>query len=575
MNVRESLQARIADALAKLSFETPVPAGEIQLEHPTDQGHGDYATNVALVLAQREKRAPLEIAEQIRDALLEDVPDFLDRVEVAQPGFINFFLSPKFFEEVTREIVESGLVYGNLTLYEGKRILVEHSSPNLFKPFHVGHMMNNTIGESLVRLMKSSGAEVTAISYPSDVSFGIGKAVFVLLEKGVEKLDQLETLEEKVSFLGECYVEGTKLLEERPELEERVREITREIYEKADTEAYRAYEKGKQVSLDYFLSMTKQLGSSFDGFIFESEAGREGEKIVRAYLGSIFTESEGAIVFQPTEEDLEKDKSLHTRVFINREGQPTYEAKDLGLLKMKFERYHPDLSLFVTDREQERYFRVVAYVAGKIQPEWKEKTEHLTHGRMTFRGEKMSSRLGNTPIVSDILEMVGKMVEERSRGELDAFKKSVIAIAALKYSILRTQIGKSVDFDPDRSLSLEGDSGPYLQYTYARAKSLLRKAREKGYIPVPRRDMGEEVYEVERFLYRFPEKVEQAIKERSPHLIVSYVTELAQEFNSWYGRERILEENDSLSYRLALVEASAYVIAKALWMLGIEVLEEM
>lgn len=439
-------------------------------------------------------------------------------------------------------------------------------------------MMNNTIGESIVRLVKNGGAETTALSYPSDVSLGIGKAVWKLLEYGVEKLDELETLEEKVAFLGTCYAEGTQTLKEHPEYEPRVRVITQDIYEHRDTEAYRAYLKGKELNLQYFVKMTSLLGSHFDDYIFESEAGKVGVEIVRAWIGKVFKESDGAIVFEPSEEDVEQDPQLHTRVFINKDGNPTYEAKDLGLLKLKFERYDPDTSIFVTDNEQGPYFRVVSYVAGKIQPEWREKTVHLTHGRMTFKGEKMSSRLGNTPLVSEMLDVVKELVYERAK-EKDALSDedaTKIAIAALKYVILRTQIGKSVNFDPDTSLSFEGDSGPYLLYTYARAKSVLRKAEEQGIsYKVSELPSGWKTTSLEKILAQYQEHTISALESYSPHIIVNYATELAQTFNSWYGNTRILTEEEATPYRLALVEATSIVIKNALYILGIETLEKM
>ncbi len=575
MDVKKTIETLFKTTLEALGY----PTENFTLERPKSLEHGDYASPFALSIAKREGENPREIAKQIVEKIREnELPPSIQSLTVEGPGFINITLAPSFFLSTVKDIQQTREDYGKHDMLKGERILIEHSSPNLFKPFHIGHMMNNTIGESIVRLVKNGGAKTTVLSYPSDVSLGIGKAVWKLLEYGVEKLDEFETLEEKVAFLGTCYAEGTQELKEHPEHEPRVREITQDIYEHRDTEAYRAYLKGKELNLQYFVKMTSLLGSHFDDYIFESEAGRVGAEIVRAWVGDVFKESNGAIVFEPNDEDIERDPQLHTRVFINKDGNPTYEAKDLGLLKLKFERYNPDTSIFVTDNEQGPYFRVVSYVAGKIQPEWGEKTVHLTHGRMTFKGEKMSSRLGNTPLVSEMLDVVRELVYERTK-EKDALSDedaTKIAIAALKYVILRTQIGKPVNFDPDTSLSFEGDSGPYLLYTYARARSVLRKAEEQE-VPyrVDKLPPDWETTLLERVLSRYREHTLSALESYSPHIVVNYVTELAQVFNSWYGGTRILTEGEATPYRLALVEATSIVIKNALHLLGIETLEKM
>ncbi len=574
MNIVEKLQSVLSEIVLELGIEDEKI---IHLEHPNDISHGDFLTNIAMTLSRELGKNPRENAGKIAEKLsTKNLPE-IEKVEVAGPGFINIFLSKIFFEKATQEILEKGMEFGNLNIWEGKTILVEHSSPNLFKPFHIGHMMNNTVGESIARLCYLSGAKTTVISYPSDVSLGIGKAVWQLMEFGVEKIDALETMGEKMAFLGTCYVDGTNAMKERPELEIRIREITQDIYEHRDTPAYEAYKIGRDLNLEYFITMTARLGSVFDGYIFESEAGIIGKRIITDNIPDIYTESNGAVIFEPSEADLENDKTLHTRVFINKDGNPTYEAKDTGLLKLKFDRYNPDLSVFVTDSEQGPYFNVVGTAAGKINPDWQEKTKHMTHGRMQFRGKKMSSRLGNTPLVSDILDSVNEAVYEKSgEREMNDERADMISIAALKYAILRTQPGKAINFDPETSLSFEGDSGPYLQYTYARCQSILRKAEEQDLAIDEKMPENWQLIGLEKMLYRLPEIFTSAFLNYAPQQVTGYVTELAQLFNSWYAQEKILDrENPYTGYKLALVKASATVIKKSLWVLGIDAPDEM
>ena len=541
--------------------------GDITIEHPRDLSHGDFATNIAMVVAKAEGKNPHELAENIAANISASE---IKEVAVAGPGFINITLTDQFFADQVAEVFATPDIFGYNHDWQGKKILVEHSSPNLFKPFHIGHMMNNTVGEAIARLCKTSGAEVTQISYPSDVSLGIGKAVWKLLDYGIEKLDEYETTSEKMAFLGRCYAEGTQAYESDESIHDRVRELTQDIYEHRDTPAYTAYQLGRDLNLDYFITMTARLGSSFDGFVFESEAGKEGKDIIRENTPAIYTESDGATIYQG------EDDGLHTRVFINKDGNPTYEAKDTGLLKIKFDRYQPDLSVFVTDSEQGPYFQVVVTAAGKVNPDWQAKTIHKTHGRMQFKGAKMSSRLGNTPLVSDILDAVLAEVRERSDRDISDTEADAIAIAALKYTILRTQAGKNINFDPDTSLSFEGDSGPYLLYTYARARSVAQKGEDLGIASDPSLPNGWQATDVERILYRFPEVINLAFRDLAPHQVVTYVTELAQAFNTWYGEGKIADPDDPNSpYKLALTRATAQVIKNACWVLGIEVLEEM
>ncbi len=556
MNIESELKRLISEALAALGFSAD-PA----LEHPEVFAHGDYSTNVALALAKEAGKNPRELAEAIRSAL--PTHEFVTSTDVAGPGFINFRLSPAYFANVIRGIDAQ---FGISNIHAGQKILVEHSSPNLFKPFHIGHMMNNAIGESLVRLMRASGAEVSSVSFPSDISLGVAKAIFVLLEKNIDT----ENLE--ISALGDAYVEGTKRFEEDESIQSRVKEIADNLYAGADTPEFRLFKACKEFNIKYFESVVARLGSHFDSYIYESEAGVVGKELVEKYTPKVFTESEGAIVYIP-------DTStpwLNTAVFINSQGNPTYEAKDLGLIKMKFEGYHPDLSIFVTDYQQIQHFALVIDAAYKIDNAWANNNRHVPHGRMTFKGQKMSSRLGGVPLATDILDTVSEEVRERSAERaLSQEMIDAVAIAAIKFSILKSKPGQNINFDPETSLSFEGDSGPYLQYTHARINSLLEKAREAGITESgEKRELA--VSDVERLLTRFPEVVEESINFLAPHHVAIYLLELARAFNSWYGNTKIIDvENVNASYNIALAKAVGQTIHNGLWLLGIKAPERM
>ncbi len=564
MDIKEKIINSIKGALSNLG----ITSENISLEHPSDLSHGDYSSNVAMAYAKQINENPKALALKIKSEIEKDLPKEISKIEIAGTGFINFYLSNQFLNNSIAEIIKNK-DFGRTDILNDKKILVEHSSPNLFKPFHIGHMMNNTIGESLVQLMKYSGAEVETMSFPSDISIGIAKAIFIILEKYGEDFTP-----DDIAVLGSAYVEGTERYEKDESIKDRVKEIADNLYANKDSAELKVFKKCEEFNIKYFESITSKLGSHFDSYIFESEAGVVGKEIVDKYTPSIFTKSEGAVVYIPDE----AKKNLNTAVFINSQGNPTYEAKDLGLLKLKYERVNPDISVFVTDHEQIPHFDVVLDAAEKINKEWSEKSIHIPHGRMSFKGQKMSSRLGNVPLVSDMLDVITTEVSERTKDRVSSGVKvdpESIAIAAIKFTILRTKPGQNINFDPESSLSFEGDSGPYLQYTHARIESLIEKGSELGINPVCKDD--EEVSNLGKYLYYFPEIVEHSILEYAPQYIVTYLLEVARAFNSFYGDNKIIDEEDkeTSAHRLALARATQIIIKNGLHLLGIIAPEKM
>lgn len=566
MSIVEQLKMSINQVLENIGIKNIY----FVLEHPTDLSHGDYACNVAMVAAKQAGKNPRELAELVAGILQSQENDMIQTISVAGPGFINITLSQKFFTETHDYMTTArGKLFGTSVLYDQKKILVEHSSPNLFKPFHVGHMMNNAIGESLVRLMQTSGATVRTMSFPSDISLGIAKAIFILLEAMGS-----DFVPSDITVLGDAYVQGTKRYEEDESIHVRVKEIADNLYAQQPSPEWDVFVACKQFNIDYFEQVVARLGSHFDSYIYESEAGFVGKQLVLDHVPAVFTESEGAVVYIPGPEK----KHISTLVFINSQGNPTYEAKDLGLLALKFEREQPDRSVFVTDYQQVPHFDAVLDAAQKITPDWNEKSIHISHGRMSFKGQKMSSRLGGVPLATDILDTVLQEVRERSgERDLDAETMDAIAIGAVKFAILRAKPGQNINFDPETSLSFEGDSGPYLQYTHARICSLLEKAKGFGMRPQYDAQDDREIPDLERVLYRFPEVIELAITDYAPQYVVTYLLQVAQLFNSYYAAHTIIDlENPTLSaHRLAIAESVKIVIHNGLWVLGIKAPENM
>ncbi|MEX0934006.1 MAG: arginine--tRNA ligase, partial [Candidatus Paceibacterota bacterium] len=466
--------------------------------------------------------------------------------------------------------IRSGDEYGKNKILEGKRVIIEYTNANPFKEFHIGHLMNNTVGESLSRLLEFGGAEVRRANYQGDVGLHIAKTLW-----GMKKSDESSPT---IESLAKAYAQGSDEYGKSETAQKEIIEINKKIYEQSDEEINKRYTEGKKVSISYFEELYARLGTVFDDYYFESTTASIGTKMVTDNLGSIFKESQGAVIF-PAEE---YDEKLHTRVFITKEGLPTYEAKDLGLAKLKYSSYPYDMSFVITGNEVKEYFKVVYTALAQIEPELAARTTHLPHGMLRLKNGKMSSRTGDVITASALLDDVYTRVLQKMKDtELSHKEKERIGeevtVGAVKYSILHQALGRDVVFDFDTSLSFEGNSGPYLQYTYARTQSLLRKAEEKGKETQNaslHEEKRKEVSDIERLAYRFPEVVTEAMYEREPHHIATYLFSLAHAFNAYYSKNKILgSENEA--YRLALTASVAQILKNGLWILGMKAPERM
>ncbi|MBU1728042.1 arginine--tRNA ligase, partial [Patescibacteria group bacterium] len=480
--------------------------------------------------------------------------------------------------------------FGKNNLLKGEKVIVEYTDPNPFKEFHIGHLMSNTIGEAISRVIEASGAEVKRACYQGDVGLHIAKAIW-WMQKQDSKPEDIAT-----PVLAVAYKWGDQAYRESEKDKKEIEEINKKIYEK-DPEIYEKYYlPGRKVSLDYFETIYKKLGTKFDYYFFESETGVLGKNIVEKYVGEVFEKSDGAVVFRGEH----FKPSLHTRVFVNKEGLPTYEAKELGLAKIKYNTYPYTNSIVITGNEVNDYFKVLLEAMEQIFPDLAEKTKHISHGMLRLPTGKMSSRTGDVitaeSLLSEISEKVIEKVKETNRGDMSDEFINQVSVAALKYSILKQTIGGDIIYDFDKSISFEGDSGPYLQYSYARARSILEKALEEKVISSEHGYFSAEKFLVlapshsqvsaettfsssstlERLMYRFPEIVLRSVKEFQPHHITNYLIELARAYNTFYGNTKIIDKDDAnSSYRIALTEVFSIIMKNGLNILGIQVPEKM
>ncbi|PIZ86833.1 arginine--tRNA ligase [Candidatus Nomurabacteria bacterium CG_4_10_14_0_2_um_filter_30_12] len=592
--MKNTLENLILEVLKKLDI--PACAGgevkDISLEHPADLKMGDYSTNVAMVCAKKLGINPKELAEKIVEELNKNKIKEINNIETKN-GFINFYLSRNFFVDSVKEVLENKN-FGKNNLFNGKKVMVEYTQPNPFKPFHIGHLMSNAIGESISRIVEFSGAKIVRANYQGDVGPHIAKAIYQMLKNENNTssvMVESVSLVEKANYIGNSYAKGNDAYENDEEAKKEIDEINRKVYDRSDKNINEIYDWGKVVTLEAFEEIYKKLGTNFNYYFFESIVAPIGLKIVYENCDqdkpdSVFEKSDGAIVFHAEK----YNQKLHTRVFINSKGLPTYETKELGLTQIKFEKENPDLSIVITANEQEEYMKVVSKALEIMNPEIASKMKHIVHGMMRLSSGKMSSRKGNVITgESLIIESCDKILEKiKNRDFTDEEKKQVsndVGVAALKYSILKQNIGGNIIYDADKSISFEGDSGPYLQYSYARANSILEKAKSENILPsfvFSRLDFKSSkrsdlyIFEIEKLLYRFPEIVERSAKEFAPHYIANYLVDIARAFNTFYGNSKIIDKNDLMSsYKVALTLAFSNVMKNGLYLLGIKVPERM
>jgi len=581
-NIREALSRALA------SFGTVVSPDDIPLECSNDLKNGDYSSVVAkkiLALERKPKKADLEqsgvVSKQEAKELSRMIklpsnnPDELAQRLVAAlgdipgvkqitpaSGFINFYLADSVFAQSLQNIIDTPDEWGKNDLHKGERIMVEYTDPNPFKEFHIGHLMSNAIGESIARLCEFSNAEVKRANYQGDVGPHVAKAIWGIQKLGVDAADS--------AALGKAYAAGASAYEADELAKAEIDAINAKVYDRSDAKVNELYAKGRTASLKHFEEIYEMLGTKFDHYFFESETAPRGLKLVHAHE-DIFEKSDGAIVYKGEQD------GLHTRVFITSRSTPTYETKDLGLLEFKQERGKLDESITVTAHEQADYFKVMI-AAAKHVPEVKDiasKTKHVTHGMMRFAEGKMSSRTGNVITGESLLGDVAEVAKERaaeSRADDHEQLSKDIAVAAIKYQILRQASGKDIIFDRERALSLEGDSGPYIQYTYARATQVV--ARAKGANIEPSVDINATAIDPVRLMYRFPGALERAAQELEPHLVANFLIEFAAAFNRWYAEVRIVDGEDA-AHKVAITEAARTTLKNGLYLLGIPAPEKM
>ena len=586
-DIKERLQTAIKK-LYGLDFEpdiTPSP----------DNIDADYSSNAPLKLAKELHKSPMAIAEELNKIL---------DANISNPGFLNFTLSDDFLEESINNLVQDFAKTISSNTFKDKTVICEFSDPNPFKVLHVGHLYTSIVGDSIGKLFEYAGAKVLRANFGGDVGLHVAKTMYALQQKDIKDL--------KIEDIGKCYVEGTAAYEDDENAKKAITELNKEIYkinaeDLYNTDLAKLYWKGRELSYAYFENFYASIGLKFDKYYPESTVAALGLKTVKEQLKKgVYEISNGAVIF-----DGEKF-GLHTRVFINSEGVPTYEAKDVGLIFTKWQDYHFDKSVVITGSEQLDYMKVVLKSIEQYAPELVAKTNHLIHGLVKLPGNvKMSSRKGNFLKAVDVLDMV----KDELKSEYDSTDE-IVALAATKYAFLKYKMGGNIIFDPKESVKMTGNSGPYLLYSCVRAKKILDKSNSarvadisdrRGVRSLARRGLApaargrlplgtQTTRRVDGPAGRAPEVkistrpraeknlikkileykavLDEAVTEMAPHKLANYLYELAQEFSRFYENCPVAGSEQE-SERIKLVQTFLNVMSHGLNILSIKIPEEM
>jgi arginyl-tRNA synthetase len=566
--IRKSLEKSIIE-LKKSGIWAEFKLPEVQVERPKGEPFGDYTTNIAMVLGKSIGKNPFDIAGQIVELLNNQKNEAIEKIEAVKPGYINFYLGGKYFQDLVREVIDKKEEFGNRDK-KNERIMVEYSQPNTLKEFHIGHLRNAFIGSSIVNTLRKAGFDVISATYNGDTGTHVAKCLW-----GIEKFHadtDWENIENKTEYMGRVYSEAVQKLESSPDLEKDFREIQKKLNER-DPEMIKLWEKTRQWSLDDFADIYARLGVKFDVHFYESEEERAGKGIIKDLIEKgIARESEGAIIA-----DLE-EYSLGVLVLQRNDGSVLYGLKDIPLAIKKFDQYGVDESIVLVDIRQSLYFKQLAKIIELM--DFKKPTKHIGYEYVLLKGgESMSSRKGNVIPGRKLLDLV---VEEVGKKFPETAESEKIGLGAARFYMLKYAAATKIEFEIDEAVRFEGATGPYVQYAMVRTGSILKKAEEifRNYndnkIDTSLLNHEKEISLI-RELDRFGEIIEEVSNTYEVSKLPYYAIKLADKFHSFYNDCQVLDaKNPKLSEaRLKLVQAVRIVLGETLRLIGVETPERM
>ncbi len=553
--MKEIIKTEIDKAVKELYRKEVV----FSIEYPESK-FGDYSSNIAFVLSKVLGVTSTEVAKKIVDFFGQSNSKIFKKVEVAGPGFLNFFVKDEIFSKNLDSILKLGKKYGQSKINKGKKIIVEYSSPNIAKPFTVGHLRSTIIGDALANILNATGAKVIRDNHIGDWGTQFGKMIVAIKKWG--NVNEIKKSKEPVKDLVALYVKFHEEAEKDKTLDDEARNWFTKL-EKKDKEATKLWKLCVELSSKEFQKIYKRLGVSFDTAVGESFFEDKMKVIVdEALEKGIAKVSEGAtLVF------FENDK-YSPLMLLKSDGSSLYALRDLATDKWRKKKYGKDVVIInEVGAEQSLHFKQLFETEKLLGISNSNDRFHIAHGLYSFKEGKMSTRKGNVIWLEEVLE------EAKKRAEV--FNKDVaeeVGIGAIKFNDLKRDSTKEIVFDWDEILNLGGDSGPYLQYSSARAFSILKKSSKSPKNIVPK---DWQVTDVEKQLIRFPEILERSAIELKPHQLSLYLLDLAGAFNNFYTHNKIIGSGEGEAYKLSITEAFRIVLSNGLNLLGIKPLKKM
>ena len=594
--IEQLLQTKTSEAIKQL-YGHDVPSGSISLEKTKKEIEGDY-TVVVFPLSKISRKSPETTAQDIGTFLVENVNQIREFKVIK--GFLNIILKDEFWIAFLDQYLADE-AFGMKVQEEGDPVLLEYSSPNTNKPLHLGHIRNNLLGFSLSRILQAQGNKVIRMNLVNDRGIHICKSMLAYMKWGNNETPRSAGMKSD-HFVGKYYVlfdrkykeEVNVLMEEGLREEDANRsaplmieaqEVLRK-WEAKDPEVRALWSHMNDWAFEGFNETYRKLGVSFDVAQHESETYLSGQKLVLEGLSSGFLlqRPDGSIWADLREEGLDE------KLLLRSDGTSVYMTQDLGTAQIRYNDFHPLKMIYVVGNEQNYHFDVLKRILKKLGRNWAGKIFHLSYGMVELPEGKMKSREGTVVDADDLMEEMFSTAEETTRelGKVDTFPEEeakelfrIIGLGALKYFILKVDPKKNMLFDPKESIDFNGNTGPFIQYTYARIQSLLRKAESILHPPSsilqPPSSILSQEKEILRLLHQFPSVVGQAGEDYSPATIANYVYDLSKEYNQFYQEIPVLKEEDknAMLLRLKLSYFTGTVIKRAMWLLGIEVPERM
>jgi len=555
----------------KISNITGLSKEEIffQIEIPPSRDLGDYALP-CFFLTKSLNKSPSEISLFLSQKINKEknLEYLFEKVESKGP-YINFFIKPDF---ILQQLIKKMSQKKKKEKPKKEKIMVEFSQANTHKAFHIGHVRGTSLGESISRIIEFCGNKVIRVNYQGDSGMHVAKWLWCYL-----KFHSNEPLKKSEEWIASIYVDAVKRLSENNEFQKEVEEINFKLEKRSDPFLNALWKKTRELSLKSFEKIYKDLNTHFDYYFFESKLEKLAKIISSKLLKKGIAEmSEGALIM-----DLKKF-NLGVWVLLRKDGTVLYSAKDLALAELKFRKFNIDKSIYVVGSSQRTHFNQLFKTLELMGFNKAKNCVYLPVTEVRLPTGKMSSRTGENVLYSsfkkELIEYAKNEIKKRdpliSKKELEN-RANKLAISSIKYAMLKQDINKTIVFNKEEALSFDGDSGPYILYSYARARSILRKAKFKiNRLNSKRVSFNENEKNLLILLNRFEETIDSAFNKLSPDIIANYTFSIAQNFNEFYHSNQVIG-SDKESLRLFIVYTFSLVLKKSLFLLGIDVLEKM